>query len=151
MLTNYLKIALRSLFRHTSFSIINISGLTIGLVAFLAISLYVVDELSYDRFHENSDRIYRAIINAEFDGQTNKWGAVPNKLAPASAKEIPEIEKATRIFHHNFGDIGFVSTETDKFSETKLFYADPDIFNVFTIPLLKGNSATVLSRPGTIY
>ena len=150
MLTNYLKIALRNLLRNKSFSIINISGLTIGLVAFLAISLYVVDELSYDRFHKNSDRIYRAIINAEFDGQTNKWGSVPNKLAPFAAKEIPEIEKATRIFHHNFGDIGFVSTETDKFSETKLFYADPDIFNVFTIPLLKGNSANAISRPATI-
>ena len=150
MIRNYFKIAFRNLFRHKSFSFINISGLTIGLVAFLAISLYVVDELSYDRFHKNNDRIYRAIINAEFDGQTNKWGSVPNKLAPFAAKEIPEIEKATRIFHHNFGDIGFVSTETDKFSETKLFYADPDIFNVFTIPLLKGNSTNVISRPGTI-
>lgn len=150
MLINYLKIALRNLLRHKSFSTINIAGLTIGLVSFLAISLYVVDEFSYDRFHQNSNRIYRAVINANFDGQTNKWGAVPNKLAPAAAKEIPEIEKAARVFHHNFGDIGFISTETDKFSENNLYYADPEIFSVFTIPLLKGNPEKVLARPGTV-
>ena len=149
MLTNYLKIAFRNILRNKTFSLINISGLTFGLVSFLGISLYVIDEFSYDRFHENSDRIYRAVITAEFDGQVNKWGAVPNKLAPSS-KEIPEIEKATRVFHHNFGDIGFVSTETDQFSETKLFYADPEIFDVFTIPFIQGTAEKALDRPGTI-
>ena len=149
MLSNYVKIVFRSMMRNKAFSLINILGLSIGLLSFLAISLYVIDEFSYDRFHANSNRIYRAIINANFDGQTAKWGAVPNKLAPAS-REIPEIEKVTRVFHHNFGDIGFVSTETEKFSETKLFYADPEIFDVFTIPLLKGTPGKVLDRPGTM-
>lgn len=149
MLTNYLKIAFRNIIRSKTISFINIAGLSIGLIAFLAISLYVVDEYSYDRFHKHSDRIYRAITNADFNGQVAKWGAVPNKLAP-SAREIPEVEKVTRVFHHNFGDIGFVSTETEKFSETKLFYADPEIFDVFTIPLVKGTTDKVLARPGTI-
>ncbi len=149
MLSNYVKIVFRSMMRNKGFSLINILGLSIGLVSFLAISLYVIDEFSYDRFHTNGNRIYRAIINANFDGQVAKWGAVPNKLAPAS-REIPEIEKVTRVFHHNFGDIGFVSTETEKFSETKLFYADPEIFDVFTIPLMKGTPDKVLDRPGTI-
>ena len=149
MLTNYLKIAFRNILRNKTFSLINISGLTFGLVSFLGISLYVIDEFSYDRFHENSDRIYRAVITAEFDGQVNKWGAVPNKLAPSS-KESPEIEKATRVFHHNFGDISFVSPETDQFSETKLFYADPEIFDVFTIPFIQGTAEKALDRPGTI-
>ena len=150
MLTNYLKIAFRNLVRNKSFSLINILGLSIGLISFLSISLYIVDEFSYDRFHEKGDRIYRAIINADFDGQSNKWGAVPNKFGPSAAREIPEIEKTTRLFHHNFGDIGFVSTETDKFSETKLFYADPEIFDVFTITLVKGTPGKVLDRPGTM-
>lgn len=149
MLSNYLKIVFRSVIRNKVFSLINILGLTIGLVSFLAISLYVIDEFSYDRFHTNSKQIYRAITNANFDGQVARWGSVPNKLGPAS-REIPEIENVTRIFHHNFGDIGFVSTETEKFSETKLFYADPEVFNVFTIPLLKGTPGKVLDRPGTI-
>lgn len=150
MLLNYLKIAFRNIIRNKTFSLINILGLTFGLISFLGISLYVIDEFSYDRFHENSDRIYRAVITAEFDGQTVKWGAVPNKLAPAAAKEIPEIEKATRVFPHNFGDIGFISTETDKFSETKLFYADPEIFDVLTIPMLQGTPEKALDRPGTM-
>ena len=150
MLTNYFKIALRNLLRYKSFSIINIAGLTIGLVTFLGISLYVVDELSFDTFHENKDRIYRAVINAEYDGQVNKWGGSPNLLAPMAAKEIPEVEKATRYFHHNFGDLGFISTETEKFSETELFFADPELFSIFTIPLVKGNAQKILDRPGTV-
>jgi putative ABC transport system permease protein len=150
MLTNYLKVALRNILRNKSFSFINIAGLAIGLTTFLAISLYVVDEFSFDRFHEKKDRIYRAVISADFDGQTNKWGGAPNLLGPTSMKEIPEVEKATRVFHHNFGELGFVATETEKFSEKELFYADPEVFDVFTIPFLKGNSKTALTRPNTI-
>lgn len=150
MLKNYVKIALRNLLRYKSFSIINIAGLTIGLVTFLGISLYVVDELSFDTFHENKDRIYRAVISAEYDGQVNKWGGSPNLLAPTAGKEIPEVEKATRYFHHNFGDLGFISTETEKFSETELFFADPELFSIFTIPLVKGNAQKILDRPGTV-
>jgi putative ABC transport system permease protein len=150
MFRNNLIIVIRSLIRNKTFSLINILGLSIGLITFLAISLYIVDEFSYDRFHEKKDRIYRSVISAEWDGQTMKWGSSPNKLAPIAAKEIPEIEKAARMFHHNFGDIGFISTETQKFAETKLFFADPEIFDVFTIPMLKGNPEKVLNRPGTV-
>jgi putative ABC transport system permease protein len=150
MIFNYLKISFRSMLRHKSFSIINIAGLTIGLVTFLAISLYVVDEFSYDQFHTNKDRIYRAVIHADFDGQVHTWGGAPNLLAPVAMKEIPEVEKATRVFHHNFGDLGFISTDTEKFSETQLFFADQEIFDVFTIPFVKGNSAKALDRPGTV-
>ena len=150
MFRNNLIIIIRSLIRNKTFSLINILGLSIGLITFLAISLYVVDEFSYDRFHEKKDRIYRSVISATWDGQTVKWGGSPNKLGPTAAKEIPEIEKATRVFHHNFGDIGFIATETEKFSETKLFFADPQILDVFTIPLLKGNPQKVLDRPGSV-
>jgi putative ABC transport system permease protein len=150
MLYNYLKITLRNLMRHKSFSIINLAGLTLGLVTFLAISLYIVDEFSFDRHHENRDHIYRAVISASFDGQVNKWGGAPNLLAPTAAKEIPEVKKATRYFHHNFGDIGFIATTTDNFSETQLFFADPELFSIFTIPVVKGNAQKMIDRPGTV-
>jgi putative ABC transport system permease protein len=150
MLVNNFKIAIRNILKNKTFSLINITGLSIGLISFFAISLYVIDEFSYDRFHNNCDRIYRAVINAEFDGKIQRWGAVPNKLGPTAAKEIPEIEKMTRVFPHNFGDIAFLSTESEKFSESSLFYADPEIFDVFTIPLTKGIPGKVLERPGTI-
>jgi putative ABC transport system permease protein len=146
VLTNNLTIALQNLLRYMSLSIINITGLSIGLITFLAISIYVVDEFSYDHFHEKKDRIYRAVISADFDGQTIKWGGAPNLLAPTAMKEIPEVEKATRVFQYNFGDLGFVATESEK----ELFYADLEVFDVFTIPLLKGNSANALNRPGTV-
>lgn len=150
MLLNYLKIAFRNLVRYKSFSIITILGLTLGFTAFLAITLYVVDEFSYDRYHENADRIYRAVLSADFDGQTNKWGAAPNMLVPATLTDIPEVEKAARYFHHNFGDLAFISTEKEKFSETNLFFADPALFEIFTIPFVKGDASNALSRPGTV-
>ncbi|MBY0434309.1 MAG: ABC transporter permease [Cyclobacteriaceae bacterium] len=150
MLYNYLKIALRNLLRHKSFSIINMAGLAIGLTTFLAISLYVVDEFSFDRFHEKQERIYRAVLSAEFDGQSVKWGGAPNLLAPTAMKEIPEVEKATRYFHHNFGDLAFIGTDEEKFTETNLFFADPELFDIFTIPLLKGNPSKIIDRPNTV-
>lgn len=150
MLSTNLKIAARSIIRHKSFSLVNITGLTIGLVAFLGISLYIADEFSFDRFHEKSSRIYRAVLTMEFDGQSTSLGAVPNMVGPTSMKEIPEVEKAARYFHHNFGDIGFVSTETENFSERSLYFADPELFEIFTIPIIKGNSQKILDRPGTV-
>jgi putative ABC transport system permease protein len=65
-------------------------------------------------------------------------------------KEFPEVEKATRVFHHNFGELGFISTETEKFSEKKLFYADPEFFDIFSVELIKGNKSSALNRPGTV-
>ncbi|MBX2946277.1 MAG: ABC transporter permease [Cyclobacteriaceae bacterium] len=150
MLLNNLKIALRNLLRYKSFSIINILGLTIGLTLFLAITLYIMDEFSFDRFHTKKDRIYRAVITAEYDGQVNKWGRVPNRVATTAQQEIPEIEKATRYFHHNFGDIAFLSTDDEKFSETQLFYADPELFDIFSIEFVQGNPDQPLSKPGSI-
>lgn len=150
MLSNYLKIAIRNILRYKSFSLINITGLTIGLVAFLGISLYIADEFSFDQYHENKSRIHRAILSATFNGQTTSMGAVPNLVGPTAMKEIPEVEKAARYFHHDFGDIAFVSTGTENFSENSLFFADPELFNIFTIRIIKGNRQKILDRPGTV-
>ncbi|MCU0358629.1 MAG: ABC transporter permease [Cyclobacteriaceae bacterium] len=150
MLRNTLLLALRSLARYKFFSFINITGLTIGLTVFLGISLYVTDEFSYDRYHEKKDRIYRAVITASFDGQTNKWGNVPNLVVPTARQDIPEVETAARYFHYNFGDLAFLATENEKFSETDLFYADPELFDIFSIDLIRGDKATALNRAGTV-
>lgn len=150
MLFTYLKITLRNLLRYKSFSLINLAGLTIGLTAFLGISLFVVDELSFDQHHEHQDRIYRAVISAEFDGKVTKWGGAPNLLAPTAMKEIPEVEKSTRYFHHNFGSLSFVNTENENFAETNLFYVDPEFFEIFSVDILKGIPGKSLDRPGTV-
>lgn len=151
MLFNYLKIALRTMLRYKSFSAINILGLTIGLTAFLGISLYVADELSFDNFHDNKDRIYRSITNAEWDGKTVRWGGSPNLMAPTAMKEIPEVEKATRYFHHNFGSMAFVSTDDENFTEHNLYFADPEFLDIFTVPIVQGAAKTkLLDRTGTV-
>lgn len=150
MFSNYLKIAFRNILRYKSFSIINILGLTIGLTAFLAICLYVVDEFSFDRHHANAERIYRGIITTEGDGQSTKWGGTPNLLAPTAAREIPEVEMATRYFHHNFGDLAFISNGAEQFSEVQLYFADPEFLKIFSIPFIEGDPATAINRKGTV-
>ncbi len=151
MLITYLKIALRNMLRYKSFSLINIVGLSIGLTAFIAISLYVVDEFSYDQYHEKKDRVYRGIITASFDGETSKWGGLPNLVATTAMKEIPEVEKASRYFHHNFGDIAFISVGTQNFTEKALYFADPELLDIVTIPIIKGaKKSQLLSKPGTV-
>lgn len=151
MLITYLKIALRNMLRYKSFSLINIIGLSIGLTAFIAISLYVVDEFSYDQFHEKKDRIYRGITNVNYDGETSKWGKLSNRVATTAMKEIPEVEKASRYFHHNFGDIAFISVGKEHFSEKALYFADPELLDIVTIPIVKGvKNNQLLSKPGTV-
>lgn len=149
MLLNYLKIALRTMLRYKSFSIINVVGLTLGLTAFLGISLYVADEMSYDNFHVNKDRIYRGVSTFGSGNESRKMGSTPNKLATTAVKEIPEVEKAARYFHHNFGDLAFISRDTENFSEPNLFYADPELFDILTFSFVKGN-ATELAKPGVV-
>lgn len=150
MLQIYLKSVWRGLLRDKTYAVINIGGLSVGVIAFTAIALYVIDEFSYDRFHPDYGRIYRTIINASFDGQTQRWGSVPNIVAPTAAREIPEIEKAARLFHHNFGDISFVSTSSERFAEKLLFYADPAILEIFRFDFIQGNPATALSKPNQV-
>jgi putative ABC transport system permease protein len=150
MFKNYLLISWRGMARDKVQSSIAIGGLALGFITFFAVFLYTSDEFSYDSFHENSDRIYRAIITAESDGQINKWSSVPNKLAPTAALEIPEIEKSARLFHHNFGDIAFLSVEENTFVDQKFFYADPELLEILTIPFLKGNPSKALTEPQTL-
>ena len=149
MLRNYLKILIRNFIRNKTFSIINILGLSVGLTCVLLIGLYVVDEYSFDRYHEKLDRIYMVITEATFDGHTNRWTGVANKAATTIAKEIPEVEKAVRLFPHKFGNLAFISTDTVKSSEKMVMWADPEIFDVLSFIFLKGDPTTALVRPNT--
>lgn len=149
MLRNYLKILLRNFIRNKTFSVINILGLSVGLTCVLLIGLYVVDEFSFDRHHEKLDRIFMVITEATFDGQTNRWTGVVNKAATTIAKEIPEVEKAVRLFPHEFGNLAFISTDMMKSSEKMVMWADPEVFDVLSFTFLKGDPATALVRPNT--
>ncbi|MFC1564229.1 ABC transporter permease [candidate division KSB1 bacterium] len=145
MIKNYLKIALRNLSRHKVYSTINICGLGIGLASFIILSLYVQDELGYDRFHENADRIYRVGVERPwmYMGK-NREMLTSAPLAGALKNDFPEVENAVRINKSG----GFLITNGDNsFFEQAVYWCDPDIFSIFTFPLLKGNPENVLNDP----
>lgn len=141
MLKNYLKIAIRNLSRHPTYSFLNISGLAIGMAASILILLWVQNELSYDRFNANADQIYRITVVAsdQFKAATNPAG-MPAGLQAA----MPEIRNTVRVSHpvetlFEKGDI--------QFAEKKGFYADSTLLDIFSFPLIKGDRRTALQRP----
>jgi putative ABC transport system permease protein len=145
MFENYLKITLRNIFKHKGHTFINIFGLSVGITCCLLLLLWIQDELSYDRYHENADRIYRVISQYEVDGKLRRSAATSAPLAPAVINEFPEVEKAVR-----FGVNGFLVCYKDKCFSERIFFSDPEIFNVFNIPLIQGDPKSVLKEPYSI-
>jgi len=143
MFKNYLKIALRNLKRHKGYSFINIAGLAIGMACCILILLWVQDELSYDRFHENGKDIYR-IMSYGTRYMIEGIDGTPAPLAPAVKEEVPGIVNYAR-----FSDIPkLVFKYGDKvFYETRGLIADPSIFEIFTFPFAQGDPKTALSEP----
>lgn len=148
MIKNYFKIAIRQLIKNKFYSLINIIGLAIGLTACLLIFFYVQDELSYDKFHSNKDRIYRVSEVFKTGDGTMETGLTPYKLAPDLKTRFPEIEKITRI---DFDLQKYIVKYGDKkFTEESITSTESDFFSVFSFPLLQGNPATVLNDPYTL-
>ena len=143
MIKNYFKIAFRNLLRYKGFSFINIFGLATGMACSLLIFLFVKDEISYDRFHKNADKIYRITARAgEFNAAVNCAGM------PAELKaKIPSVENFVRLSHPstNVFEVG-----TRKFEEKNVFYADSTFLQVFSFSLVKGNAETALMRPDAV-
>ncbi len=144
MFKNYLKIALRNLQRQKAFSLINISGLAIGMACCLLILLYVSDELSFDRFHENGNRIYRILSYSTIGGTTRHFAISPSALAPAAAESIPEIELYSRLYE--FGNMRL--QHDDDIHEFPTWHtADQDFFSIFSHDFIMGDSDTALRQP----
>lgn len=149
MLRNYLKIAYRNLVKNKVFSAINIFGLAIGIACCLLITLYVLDELSYDKFHEKADRIYRLNNDILFGGQDMHMAQTPEILAPTMKKDYPLVENYVRLY--NEGPFLIKRTGVANFiREEKILYADSTVFDVFTFPLVSGNPKTALNEPNVI-
>jgi len=142
VLKNYLKIALRNIKRHKGYSFINIVGLAIGMACCILILLWVQDELSYDRFHENADDIYRVIQDINFTDHSTTWTITQGPLGPSLKENFPEIINATRITGR-----GLRLTYKKKNFDEDVGMADCSIFEMFTFPLVKGDPSTALSDP----
>jgi len=144
MFKNYLKIAIRNIRKHKGYSFINIVGLAIGMACCILIILYIAHELSYDRFHENADRIYRMGIDAKMGGSPI-LAPLSNAPSPLVLKQdYPEVLDAVRI-RPTFPVLkNLVKYEDKQFYEEGVLYVDNSFFNVFTFPMIKGNPKTAL-------
>lgn len=147
MLKNYLKVTIRILRNQKSFSLINILGLGIGMACCLLILLYVQDELSYDRYHENADRIYRFVSNTKMGDMTLEVAGVSAPAAQSFKDEVAEVEDAVRFRTESQVKVTYGN---ESFREDEIAYCDPSLFNVFTLPLIEGNPETALTLPNTL-
>ena len=148
MLKNYLKITFRNIKRYKTFSLINITGLVIGITCFILIMLYVEYEESYDAFHEHSDRIFRVAYQKPGEMYMGKDAGARSvaALAPTLMEEYPEVQFATRFKPI---DRLLLSREEESFYETGLF-ADEYFFDVFSFQLIRGDKKGILEKPESI-
>jgi len=145
MLKNYLKIALRNLLRHKSYSLINIAGLAIGMACCWLILLFVHDELTYDRFHEHTGRIYRLVtMNLRYPEFSHTL--TDTKHAGRLIGDLPGVTAGVRIKPSG----GLVHCGDKRFNEDRFFFADSGVFQVFTLSLLAGNPRTALAQTNTV-
>lgn len=148
MIRSYLKIAWRNLLKNKTFSLINIFGLAIGFSSFMLIGLYVVDELSYDRFHEKADRIYRVDADIRFGGTDLNLASSADAAGAVMKKDYPEVEQYVRIYANEGAK--FIKKGSEYIRESSVAYADSTLFDVFTLPVLAGNPKTALDQPNTV-
>ena len=146
MFQNYIKTTLRNMARHKGYAILNVAGLSIGLAVCFLLFLWVKDELSYDRFHENSDRTYQSLWKARFG--ENEWEIplVPAPLAGLMEREFPEVEWATQAYK------GGVTLKKGQewVREKNVLFVDEDFFKVFTVEALEGIPSAALEDPRTL-
>ena len=147
MIKNYLKIAWRNLLKNKAFSFINILGLSIGIAVCFIIMLFVYDELSYDRFNKNADRIVRVVFNASINGGKINESVVMPPVAQALKTDYAEVEEATRLRQDGRPKITY---QHKVFKEANAAFVDPNFFKVFSVTFLEGNPATALLKPYTI-
>ena len=143
MLKNYFKIAFRNIIKHKAFSVLNITGLAIGMASSILILLWVQNELSYDRFNTKADQLYRLTCNAgDF-----KAAVSPVGMAPGLQSSLPEIKATVRISKPS---ANLLEVGDRKFEEQRGFYVDSNFLQVFSYPLVKGNRQTALQRSDAI-
>lgn len=138
MLKSYLKMAFRQISRQKGYSFLNIAGLTVGMACFILIGLWVQDELSFDRFHEHKDRIFRILNQVESGEQ------IPSPtyaIGPALKDKYPEVEEFSRTCTW-YGSL--VKTGDKQFEEDNIYLADPGFFRMFSFPFIQGNPETAL-------
>ncbi|MGD1892991.1 MAG: ABC transporter permease [Cyclobacteriaceae bacterium] len=147
MLKNYLKVTFRNLVKQRFYSLINIIGLAIGLATCLLIVAYVLNELSYDRYHTKADRIYRSYLDFQMGGQQGEFAVSPAPMAGVFKDVYPEIEETVRFRTQGEYTVFY---DDKPYKEVEVAFADSTLFNVFDIPLLLGDTATALTEVNSL-
>lgn len=155
MFKHILTIAIRNIARYWNYSIINIVGLAIGLASFMFIILYITDELSYDKFHEHADRIYRVNRFYNANDANEDAATCPFPLGPTLETAYPDaVEGTVRFFNalrpYWFFDYTNSNNEVIKFNERNFMFVDSTIFDIFSFPFVQGDAGTALDRPFTL-
>src|SRR6266496_4167316 len=147
MLKNYFKIAFRNLVKNKFYTSINITGLAVGLATCLLILLYVLDELSFDKYNKNANRIYRVNNEVRFGGNQFDLAITPALLGPTMVKEFPQVQQYTRIrWYGSF----LVKKGNENIQEGRVGFADSTLFEVFTLPMIAGDANTALKEPHSL-
>lgn len=147
MIKNYIKIAWRNLIRDRTYSFINIVGLTIGLSACLLLVLFARYELSFDTFHEKSDRIFRITSVTETENEVIERTSTPVPLVQTLKDELPEVEKAAHLSRTNSARI---KIEDQTVTVEDFYWTDQDFFDIFSVSVLEGNESDFLKNPNSV-
>jgi len=144
MFKNLINHSLRSFKRQRSYLVINILGLTIGLVCSLFIALYIANEISYDRYNKKKDRIFRLVLDGKFAGNAAKGPYTPAQMGPAMLKEFPEVEDYLRMDKMGPSKVTY---KNQVFTEERIIEADSSFFNFFSVKVLTGDPKSLLNAP----
>lgn len=140
MFRSYIKTAVRNLLRQKAFSIINISGLAIGMASAILILLWIENEVSHDRFHKKGDRLYTLNNRDRFNGELWAWNSTPTILGPTVKANYPDVEDVVRT-----SNTGFLFNHGEQRLNVSGTFTDPGFLNMFSFPLLKGSASTALN------
>ncbi|WP_040495633.1 ABC transporter permease [Fulvivirga imtechensis] len=152
MLRNYIKIALRNLLKSRIYTFINVIGLSVGIAGFLLIAMHVEDELSYDKFHTKSDRVYKFVLERLYPDHITRYAITPHSFSEVLVRDFPEVKNAVRIFGGGGNNAVIVryldeSGEEKVFEETRFIAADSTFFDLFSFKLVAGDTENVLKKP----
>jgi len=146
MFKNYIKIGWRNLINHKGYSLINISGLAMGMAFAMVIGLWIQQELSFDNFHLNADRLALVQKNTFFNNERNTQESTPYPLCDELKNNYPEVKRAAKISFQN--DFGLLAGDNTINKSGR--FVDPDFLEMFSFPLVKGNIKTALQDPNSI-
>lgn len=150
MLQNYFKVAFRSLVKQKVYTFINVLGLSVGVASCLLITMFVVDEFSYDKFHKNSNNIYKIVLERKYPNYITNYAVIPHSYADVIAHDFPEVLETVKVggpFNNIQVNYTNEKQEVKQFEENFIMAADSNFFDVFSIKLLQGDSKKVLINP----